>query len=312
MSNLLDALARAARYLARPFVSLYRWLIATRRKRTSPSAVQQPQPAVDLPLDEYGRALISYSGTGTVNWEDGSAKTLAFNAAQFPDGRIVVLGHYRNDDAFSWFGGGVDPEPVSFCGITSEGWTLTNEGNARSTNYLPKMTIEGSYAALRLNQLECSRTTVAAVTDHRFGLVNFDFEGIVGVTIERPGGTHYTRGLPVTLAVGNRAINGTIVAVEDANHLHRRVMTHKSAEVLAELVVPKTDGIEGADLVGAVNDLGVALSVMRGTKVVWIYRHDYSGKHIVHTTHRSSIVCTARPLRHSCSTPRRPYRCRPC
>ena len=29
---------------------------------------------------------------------------------------------------------------------------------------------------------------------------------------------------------------------------------------------------------------------MRGTKVVWIYRHDYSGKHIVHTTHRSSIV----------------------
>ena len=59
-------------------------------------------------------------------------------------------------------------------------------------------------------------------------------------------------------------------------------MTHKSAEVLAELAVPKTDGIDGADLVGAVSDFGVALSVMRGTKVVWIYRHDFSGNQIVH------------------------------
>ena len=152
------------------------------------------------------------------------------------------------------------------------------------------MTIQGSYAALRLNQLECSRVTTLAVTDHRFGLVNFDFDGTVGVTIARPGGTHHTRGLPVTLTVGDRTIKGAIVAVEDADHLHRRVMTHKSAEVLAELVVPKTDGIDGADLVGAVSDLGVALSVMRGTKVVWIYRHDFSGNQIVHTTHRSSIV----------------------
>jgi hypothetical protein len=63
---------------------------------------------------------------------------------------------------------------------------------------------------------------------------------------------------------------------------------------MAELVVPKTDGIEGADLVGAVSDLGVALSVMRGTKVVWVYPHDFSGNQIVHTTHR-------RPRAYLCS-----------
>jgi hypothetical protein len=62
MSNLIDKVSQAARYLARPFVSLYRWLIAGRRRRTSPSAVQQPQPAIDLLLDEYSRALIPYSG----------------------------------------------------------------------------------------------------------------------------------------------------------------------------------------------------------------------------------------------------------
>jgi hypothetical protein len=219
-----------------------------------------------LPLDDYGRPLIAYSGSGTVNWEDGSSTALAFNAAQFPDGRIVVLGQYGSDNPFPWFGSGNESEPVSFSGVTPEGWTLHSDGHARSTNYLPKMTVEGSYAAVRLTQLECSRVTTSAVTDHRFGLVNFAFEGTVSVTIERPSSTHYTRGLPVTLSVGDRTVIGAIVAVEDADHLRRRVITHKSAEVLAELIVPKTDGIEGADLVNVVNNLGVALSVMRRSK----------------------------------------------
>jgi hypothetical protein len=250
--------------------------------------VHPVQASVDLPLDDYGRALISYSGSGTVDWEDGSSRALAFNAAQFPDGRIVILGHYGSDNPFSWFGGGDEPEPISFSGVTPEGWTLHSEGNARSTNYLPKMTVEGSYAALRLNQLECSRAMTSVVTDHRFGLVT-SFRERSGV----PSAARRqcpTTGLPVTLSMGDRTIAGMIVAVEDADHLHRRGLTHKSAEVLAELVVPKTDGVEGADLVSAVSDLGVALSVMRGTKVVWIYRHDYSGNQIVHTTHRASIV----------------------
>jgi hypothetical protein len=252
--------------------------------------VVQPVPAVDLPLDEYGQPLVSYSGTGTLTRDDGWSTELTFNAAQFPDGRIVVLGHHPRDEEFIWFGGGDEPEPTSFNGVTLEGWTLTSGGQARSTNYLPKMTIEGSYAATRLNQLECSRGSSLPVTDHRFGLVNFDFEGTHRIKIERSSGEHYTIGLPVPLKVGGRVVNAMIVAVEDADHLHRRVMTHKSAEVLAELVVPKTEGIDGADLVQAVNDLGVALSVARGTKVVWIYRHDWSGSQIVHTTHRATIV----------------------
>ncbi len=248
------------------------------------------QPPVDLPLDEYGQALISYSGNGTVNWEDGSSSALAFNAAQFPDGRLVVLGHDGGANPFPWFEGGGKNEPVAFSGVTAEGWVLQSKGNVRSTNYLPKMTVEGSYAALRLNQLECSRVATSRVTDHRFGLVNFDFEGTTPVRVERPSGRHHTRGLPVTLSVGGRTVTGAIVAVEDANHLRRRMITHKSAELLAELVVPKTDGIEGPDLVSAVNDLGVVLSVMRGTKVVWVYRHDYNGNEIVRTTHESSVV----------------------
>ena len=60
--------------------------------------VQPTQASVELPLDDYGRALVSYLGTGTVTWDDGSSNALTFNAAQFPDGLIVVLGHYANDN----------------------------------------------------------------------------------------------------------------------------------------------------------------------------------------------------------------------
>lgn len=246
--------------------------------------------AVESPLSSYGRPLVSYSGHGTVTWGDGTSSALNFDAAQFPDGQIVVVGRYERDDAQFWFGGGDDLEPISFTGTTRDGWSLRSEGPVRSTNYLPKMTAAGSYDAFRLNHLKCFREATSPVTQHRFGLVNFDFEGTVSVTIERPRGRSYTQGLPVTLSVGDRTVAGVIVAVDDSNHLHRHVITHKSAEVLAELVVPKTEGIEGADLVEAVNDLGVVLSVMRGTKIVWIYRHDYSQNQIVHTTHRSSIV----------------------
>src|SRR4051794_37897662 len=70
----------------------------------------------------------------------GSSNALSFNAAQFSDGRIVVLGHCGDDVAFRWFGGGDQSEPTGFTGVTSEEWTLTSEGNARSPNYLPKTT----------------------------------------------------------------------------------------------------------------------------------------------------------------------------
>ncbi len=113
--------------------------------------------AIESPLDSYGLALISYTGHGTVNWEDGTSSALNFDAAQFTDGRIVVVGRYERDDAQLCFGGGDDPEPVSFTGTTPEGWSLRSEAHVRSTNYLPKMTDAGSYGALRLNQLECFR-----------------------------------------------------------------------------------------------------------------------------------------------------------
>lgn len=77
--------------------------------------------AIESPLDSYARALISYAGRGTVSWEDGTSSALNFDAAQFPDGRIVVVGRYERDDAQLWFGGSDESEPVSFIGTHTFG-----------------------------------------------------------------------------------------------------------------------------------------------------------------------------------------------
>ncbi len=147
-------------------------------------------PEQDRPqLDAYGSPLFAYQGDGTVRWNDGTSRALAFEAGQFPNGKIIVVGRYNEVDHSMWFGGGgQSPEPDEFHGVTSDGWMLRSVGPFSSTNYLPRMRGTGSFDAFRLRQLDCDRVAdAAAIAEYRFGLVNFHFHGIRPATVERSG-----------------------------------------------------------------------------------------------------------------------------
>jgi len=155
---------------------------------------------------------------------------------------------------------------------------------------------EGAYDAFRLNQLDCERLADAATIDeHRFGLVNFRCEGNRPVAVQRPGGMHYLRGLAVSLNVGGASVSGAIVPVEESDHLHRRMITDKSCAVLAELIVPGSATQNREELRSAVGDLCTVLSVMRGTKIQWIYCHEWASG-IVRTSHGAGITKAYSPL----------------
>jgi hypothetical protein len=248
-------------------------------------------------LRAYGTPLVEYHGHGTVRWKNGTSKDLAFEAGQFSSGKIIVAGRYHDSDPTFLFGGGsTELEVEEFSGVTIEGWKLRSIDRLTSTNYLPRTREEGSYDAFRLNQLECERLPdAAAIDEYRFGLVNFRCEGNRATVVQRPGGTHYLRGLAVSLKVGGANVDCAIVSVEDSDDLHRRVITDKSCAVLAELIVPATATQNPEELRNAVGDLCTVLSVMRGTKVQWIYCHEWASG-VVSTIHRAGITKAYSPL----------------
>lgn len=260
-------------------------------------------PSSDSQLEAYGRPLFTYRGEGNLRWAGGATKDIAFEVGQYPNGRIVLAGRYHGTtlaDAMMRWGGGEtpDPPPESFDGLADGGLRLRCVSGITPTNYLPKMHVEGDYDAFRLTTLDCDHGAVgdSSSVRHRFGLVNFRFSGTCGVTIERLVGQHHLRGLPVQLPVGSSTLDAVVVPVVDADSLHRMVMTQKTSAVLAELVVEADSGIDADQLANAVSDLCVVLSVMRGTKVQWIYRQDWSGRHVVRTMHRAGLTKTYSPL----------------
>ena len=98
-----------------------------------------------------------------------------------------MLGYYGNDNAFRWFGGGDQSERRLYWHHVGR-VGADQRGKCSIDELLPK---DGDRRKLRRAPAEPTRMlplTTLAVTDHRFGLVNFDFDGTVGVTLARPGG----------------------------------------------------------------------------------------------------------------------------
>ena len=88
-------------------------------------------------LQAYGTPLVEHHGHGTVRWKNGTSKDLAFEAGQFPSGKIIVAGRYNDFDLTFMFGGGdTEPEVEEFSGVTIEGWKLRSVGRLTSTNYV--------------------------------------------------------------------------------------------------------------------------------------------------------------------------------
>ncbi len=263
----------------------------------------ESKASTESQLEAYGRPLFTYRGEGTLRWPGDKARGIAFEIGQYPNGRIVLAGLYSGTDfsdaLLRWAGGQPDPSPETFEGVAENGVRLRCVGGVMPTNYLPKTHAEGEYDAFRLQSLECDHDVdpvCTAARQHRFGLVNFHFHGTRRVAVERSNGTHHLTGLPVTLRIGSAAVGAVIAPVADSDHLHRLVMTQKTCAVLAEVIVDSAAGTDADQLAQAVSDLCLVLSVMRGTKVQWIYRQDWQGQRVIKTIHRAGLTKAYSPL----------------
>ena len=249
-------------------------------------------------LRDYGTPVAEYTGEGTIHWATSPPQRVVFDAGQLHDGQSLVVCSSplpMTDALLRYFGGGDEEQIVRFEGVTAEARSVNTVGHVDTINYLPNTKEPGAYTTLRVRQLDVTFST-EPVAQHRFGLVNFHVSGTHAVTVVRPDGTHYVRGVPAELRIGDRRVNAMIVPIADADSLHRQVITSKDFRVLSEVIVPVDVDCDGTEFTQAMADLCLVLSVARGTRVQWVYREDWSDATLVRRSHRSYLTKQYCPL----------------
>lgn len=273
------------------------WRALRSPHRHTPNDYQEPgEPPRSRVLD-YGIALHRYSGVGTLQYPTDLPRQVEFDAGQLQSGDVLAVCTYGDFSMQHFFP--IDHEdPMSFEGTTEEGWTIRSVDEIRQTNYLPQTRQPGSYDAFRFRGLSVLRADLhdQKATHYRFGLVNFNVIGTRRVTVHRHSGEWHVLGLPVELTCGDQTVSAAIVQVEDGDEKYRRVMTLKSYDVLSELICDCPTDVPSSDLENALSDLCVTLSVMRGTRVQWIYRERWVQNTLIEVLHRSRLTRAYTPL----------------
>lgn len=246
---------------------------------------------------DYGIALRRYRGVGTLHYPTEPPSEVEFDAGQLQNGDVLAVCTYGGFSAQHFFPINHE-DPTSFEGTTQEGWRVSSVDEIRQTNYLPQTREPGSYDAFHLRGMSVLRADLPndKSTHYRFGLVNFNVMGTRRVVVHRDSGDWHTLGLPVELKCGDRTVSAVIAQVEDGDEKYRRVMTLKCYDVLSELICDFTPDVASSDLENAISDLCVTLSVLRGTRVQWIYRERWVQNTLVDVLHRSRLTRAYAPL----------------
>ncbi len=272
------------------------WRALRSPRKSTPNDQEPSDPARSRVLD-YGNALYRYSGVGILQYPTEPPRQVEFDAGQLQSGEVLVVCTCEDFSAQHFFP--IEHEdPTSFEGTTQEGWKIRSVDAIRQTNYLPRTRQPGSYDAFRLRGISVllSDQQDQRATHYRFGLVNFNVTGIRPVTVHRKGGEWYILGLPVELKCGDQTVFAVIVQIEDGDEKYRRVMTLKSYDVLSELICDCPTDADPSVLEAAISDLCIVLSVMRGTRVQWVYRERWVQDAPVEVIHRSRLTRPYSPL----------------
>ncbi len=220
-------------------------------------------------LERYGEPVSCYEGKAQLQVA-GQVMSWEFQAAQYPTGLIRIVCEVAQASIEGVYGSLLGCEEViSFVGDTTDGAHIV-ASSVRVLSRSSQLTEERARTVYVLTTdrliVEGRRDTVAV---RAFGLVNLLF---TGTTPDPAAGVLL---LDATVPIDNEGncTRVVIAPIHDYEERARYLRAVKGYEVTAELRVEPQLPIETCARIA--DSICLTMSVCRGTKVQWIYMHEY-------------------------------------
>ena len=239
-------------------------------------------------LAHYGNCIAAYEGKGTLTFKDALKVKCRFRAGQLATGEVILLCDGMELDPYSDTCGRLIDEQselyvASLHGKTCDGFQVRVDGGFSFFNYLtnPPTDLTEAWAAFGVRELSIQARSLKGMAQALYGLTNVDIFGT-----ERIEGRPISRFLPLSLELNGARTETIVKPVEDRIRAIRELRALRGMEITAKATghVSTNKDIERLDK--AMDTLCYLLSVARGTRVQWLFRHvDGSGGKRLSSTH---------------------------
>lgn len=200
-----------------------------------------------------------YSGTGKLSLEDGQEFDCEFVVFQLKDGEILFHANHCQTKIQYFFPPKIGQKSV-FVGTTDKDYKITGEnGFVTNSEVNGEMSITCSFETLNVQILENKNKR-----EVHFGITNFEFTG------------NKCEGKILTLQLKGSA-RISILKLEAYEKITKRIKKFSSIDVTCEAILNMYEE-KFENVIEILEDLLYAMSIIRGTKIQWIYYEIYDDK----------------------------------
>lgn len=213
-------------------------------------------------LEYCNKEIYKYSGTGELLFEDGQKFDCEFVVFQMKEGRILFYAKHCRSKIQSYSYPEKGHYSVSFMGLTDKNYKISGE-NGLITNIEEScnsgLSITCSFETLNVQILENKNKR-----EVHFGITNFEFTG------------NKCDGKILTLQLKESA-RISILKLEAYEKRMKWIKTFNSIDVTCEAIL-NIYKEKFENVMEILEDLLYAMSIIRGTKIQWIYYEIYDDK----------------------------------
>lgn len=226
-------------------------------------------------LEYCNKEIYKYSGAGELLFEDGQKFDCEFVVFQMRDGRILFYAKRCRSKIQSYSYPEKGHYSVSFVGLTDKNYKISGE-NGLITNIEESCNIElsitCSFETLNVQILENKNKR-----EVYFGITNFEFTG------------NKCDGKILTLQLKESA-KISILKLEAYEKIMKRIKAFNSIDVTCEAILNIYEE-KFENVMEILEDLLYAMSIIRGTKIQWIYYEIYDDKkNCISRVHSSRVT----------------------